>query len=1002
MNDLFGIPLGTAAVVLAVGLAVALGVLAVFAARDPVLVRLGLRDVRRRRGRSALIVLGLMLGTTIIGAALTTGDTMSHTIRSTAVRTLGQTDEVIAAKGALADIPGELGDATGIRYVDAAAAGRVERALRGTGLADGVTPAIVERVALQSQARRRNAPRVALFAADPARMAGFGAITTLDGRDAPLALLGPAEVYLNRKAAGDLAARAGDRLRLFAGAAPVEVRVRDVVRYDGAGTADAAVLVPLARAQALLGVPRRAKYILVSNRGGATSGAGLSDAVVTRLAPVLASSGLEATTVKNDAIAEADKQGSAFMSFFTTFGSFSIAAGILLIFLIFVMLAAERRGELGIARAVGTRRGHLVEMFTFEGAAYDLAAAVVGALLGAAVAYGMVLAIASAVASSNADEGLQVVYAVRGRSLFIAFGIGVLITLAVVALSAWRVSRMTISAAIRNLPEPAAHERRLGWRRGLAALVAGLALMALGLGGAQATPLLLGLSLVIVGLVPLARAVGVPSRAAYTAGGIALVVTWMLPWRTWEAVFGKLSMDFSTWIVSGLMVVLGTVWTIMHNADLLSAAAGRIARGARRLTPPLRLSMAYSRAARFRTGTTLAMFMLVVFTLVTGTASSSSFMAAMQDTSVFGGGFDVRASTAAVAPIDDIGAAVARVPGIRRGDIVATGSQSVLAVDARQVGTRRAFESYAVRGLDRPFLDRTTFAFGAIARGYSSPREVWAALRDHPGLAVVDGFVVPHRDNFDFAPSVSDFALSGFYADDGTFDPVTVAVRDPQTGRTARVRVIGVLSDSAPPEMLGIVTSQRTLEAAFPGRTHPTIHYFAVAPGVDPDATATALESAFLDSGMEAESIRSVVARASSASLTFNRLIQGFMGLGLVVGVAALGVISARAVVERRQHIGVLRAVGFRRGMIQAAFMLESAVVALTAIVAGTALGILLAYNIVDDQRRQPSWSHLTLVVPWANLAIIFTVVLAVALAAALAPARRAARIPPAEALRYQ
>ena len=44
------------------------------------------------------------------------------------------------------------------------------------------------------------------------------------------------------------------------------------------------------------------------------------------------------------------------MSLFTTFGTFSIAAGILLIFLIFVMLAAERRGELGIARAVGTRR----------------------------------------------------------------------------------------------------------------------------------------------------------------------------------------------------------------------------------------------------------------------------------------------------------------------------------------------------------------------------------------------------------------------------------------------------------------------------------------------------------------------------------------------------------------------------------------------------------------------------------------------------------------------
>ena len=62
---------------------------------------------------------------------------------------------------------------------------------------------------------------------------------------------------------------------------------------------------------------------------------------------------------------------------FTTFGS-SIAAGILLIFLIFVMLAAERRGELGIARAIGTRRSHLVKMYLFEGLAYDLVAALFG------------------------------------------------------------------------------------------------------------------------------------------------------------------------------------------------------------------------------------------------------------------------------------------------------------------------------------------------------------------------------------------------------------------------------------------------------------------------------------------------------------------------------------------------------------------------------------------------------------------------------------------------
>ena len=46
-------------------------------------------------------------------------------------------------------------------------------------------------------------------------------------------------------------------------------------------------------------------------------------------------------------------------------------------------------------------------------------------------------------------------------SVVIAYAIGVLLTLAVVAFSAWRVSRMNIVTAIRNLPEPPpAHGRR--------------------------------------------------------------------------------------------------------------------------------------------------------------------------------------------------------------------------------------------------------------------------------------------------------------------------------------------------------------------------------------------------------------------------------------------------------------------------------------------------------------------------------------------------------------
>lgn len=126
------------------------------------------------------------------------------------------------------------------------------------------------------------------------------------------------------------------------------------------------------------------------------------------------------------------------------------------------------------------------------------------------------------------------------------------------------------------------------------------------------------------------------------------------------------------------------------------------------------------------------------------------------------------------------------------------------------------------------------------------------------------------------------------------------------------------------------------------------------------------------------------------------------MGLGLIVGVAALGVISARAVVERRQQIGVLRAIGFQRQMIRLSFLLESSFIALSSIIIGTLLGLAVAWNFISDAQNQPSWSNMSFSPPWLALAIIFTTVYVIALATAYAPSVRASRVYPAEALRYQ
>src|SRR3954463_1995996 len=98
MERLFGVQLTTLAVVLVVVLVVAAATLGLLAVRNRIFFKLGVRNLTRRRGRSAIIVLGLMLATAIIAAALSTGDTMASTIRSTVFRTLGNTDEVVGVR----------------------------------------------------------------------------------------------------------------------------------------------------------------------------------------------------------------------------------------------------------------------------------------------------------------------------------------------------------------------------------------------------------------------------------------------------------------------------------------------------------------------------------------------------------------------------------------------------------------------------------------------------------------------------------------------------------------------------------------------------------------------------------------------------------------------------------------------------------------------------------------------------------------------------------------
>ena len=160
--------------------------------------------------------------------------------------------------------------------------------------------------------------------------------------------------------------------------------------------------------------------------------------------------------------------------------------------------------------------------------------------------------------------------------------------------------------------------------------------------------------------------------------------------------------------------------------------------------------------------------------------------------------------------------------------------------------------------------------------------------------------------------------MSGVYQEDEELpDNLFIEVKDPVTGKLSQLKVIGVIEPLAFYAQMGIFTSEDTIALMSSRPVPPTSFWFKTRPGINVDEASKALQRTFYESGMNTNVIEETIRSSMRAMTMIQNLLTGFMGLGLIVGIAALGVIAARAVVERRQQIGMLRAIGFRRGMVQ-------------------------------------------------------------------------------------
>jgi ABC-type antimicrobial peptide transport system permease subunit len=131
------------------------------------------------------------------------------------------------------------------------------------------------------------------------------------------------------------------------------------------------------------------------------------------------------------------------------------------------------------------------------------------------------------------------------------------------------------------------------------------------------------------------------------------------------------------------------------------------------------------------------------------------------------------------------------------------------------------------------------------------------------------------------------------------------------------------------------------------------------------------------------------------AGATMTALLAGIAAISLVVGGIGIMNIMLVSVTERTREIGVRRAVGARRRDVLLQFLVEAVTLSLT----GGVIGIIAGYIASDVVTRLLEWPTR---VPPSAVGLAFGIAAAVGMLFGFYPARRASRLDPIDALRYE
>ncbi|MEO3929848.1 ABC transporter permease [Micromonosporaceae bacterium B7E4] len=199
--------------------------------------------------------------------------------------------------------------------------------------------------------------------------------------------------------------------------------------------------------------------------------------------------------------------------------------------------------------------------------------------------------------------------------------------------------------------------------------------------------------------------------------------------------------------------------------------------------------------------------------------------------------------------------------------------------------------------------------------------------------------------------------------------------------------VSGIYAES---ELFGgfVVPASAAADFAVP---QPTQAYLKLAPGASVDEVMPRVETLLADSPEVSVADRADFIEQQAGQLdSLLTMIQILLALAIVI--AVLGIVNtlALSVLERTRELGLLRAIGLRRGQTMRMITVEAVVISVFGALLGVAVGTGLGAAVVRALRED---GITNLVLPWTEMGVFLGLAAVVGVIAAVLPAIRAARL---------